>query len=110
MMISDIVLERELPKEILESIDALVGCIGGASLRRDYLETIEKAGFSKIRVQGEKNYGAALSPDDPTVQRLAHERDIASQFNYNRAATIYGGSNEIQKNIIAKQILGLPMN
>jgi SAM-dependent methyltransferase len=77
MMISDIVLERELPKEILLSIDALVGCIGGASLRRDYFETTEKAGFSKIRVQGEKNYGAALSPDDPTVQRLAHERDIS---------------------------------
>lgn len=33
---------------------------------------------------------------------------IASQFCYLRAATIYGGSNEIQKNIIAKLILGLP--
>ena len=33
---------------------------------------------------------------------------IASQFNYLRAATIYGGSNEIQRNIIAKLILGLP--
>ena len=32
----------------------------------------------------------------------------ASNFNYLRAATIYGGSNEIQKNIIAKMILGLP--
>jgi alkylation response protein AidB-like acyl-CoA dehydrogenase len=33
---------------------------------------------------------------------------VASQFNYLRAATIYGGSNEIQRNIIAKMILGLP--
>jgi alkylation response protein AidB-like acyl-CoA dehydrogenase len=32
---------------------------------------------------------------------------VASNFNYLRAATIYGGSNEIQKNIIAKAILGL---
>ncbi|MCA9630668.1 MAG: acyl-CoA dehydrogenase family protein [Myxococcales bacterium] len=31
-----------------------------------------------------------------------------SIFNYVRAATIYAGSNEIQKNIIAKMILGLP--
>ena len=37
-----------------------------------------------------------------------HERSVASQFNYLRAATIYGGSNEIQKNIIAKQMLRLP--
>jgi alkylation response protein AidB-like acyl-CoA dehydrogenase len=38
----------------------------------------------------------------------AHEQWVASSFNYLRAATIYAGSNEIQKNIIAKMILGLP--
>jgi alkylation response protein AidB-like acyl-CoA dehydrogenase len=38
----------------------------------------------------------------------AIEQAVASQFNYLRAATIYGGSNEIQRNIIAKQILRLP--
>jgi alkylation response protein AidB-like acyl-CoA dehydrogenase len=37
-----------------------------------------------------------------------HERWVPSQFNYLRAATIYGGSNEIQRNIVAKRILGLP--
>ncbi len=36
------------------------------------------------------------------------EEWVPSVFNYNRATTIYGGSNEIQKNIIAKLILGLP--
>jgi alkylation response protein AidB-like acyl-CoA dehydrogenase len=38
----------------------------------------------------------------------AREQWVASGFNYLRAATIYAGSNEIQKNIIAKLILGLP--
>ena len=38
----------------------------------------------------------------------ALEQWVPSSFNYTRAATIYGGSNEIQKNIIAKLILGLP--
>jgi alkylation response protein AidB-like acyl-CoA dehydrogenase len=36
------------------------------------------------------------------------ERWVPSMFNYTRATTIYGGSNEIQKNILAKWILGLP--
>lgn len=36
------------------------------------------------------------------------EHWVPSAFNYMRAATIYAGSNEIQKNIIAKLILGLP--
>lgn len=38
----------------------------------------------------------------------AMEQGIAPQFSYARANTIFGGSNEIQKNIIAKWILGLP--
>jgi alkylation response protein AidB-like acyl-CoA dehydrogenase len=38
----------------------------------------------------------------------ANEQWIPSAFNYTRATTIYGGSNEIQKNVIAKLILGLP--
>jgi alkylation response protein AidB-like acyl-CoA dehydrogenase len=38
----------------------------------------------------------------------ALEQGVAPQFCYTRANTIFGGSNEIQKNIIAKWILGLP--
>jgi alkylation response protein AidB-like acyl-CoA dehydrogenase len=38
----------------------------------------------------------------------AREHAVPSTHNYIRAATIYAGSNEIQKNIIAKYILGLP--
>ncbi len=33
---------------------------------------------------------------------------VGSSYCYDRATTIYAGSNEIQKNIIAKLILGLP--
>jgi alkylation response protein AidB-like acyl-CoA dehydrogenase len=44
----------------------------------------------------------------PSEVLPAIEQGVASSFNYLRAATIYGGSNEIQRNIIAKQILRLP--
>ena len=37
-----------------------------------------------------------------------NEQWVASTFNYQRATTIYGGSNEIQRNVIAKGILRLP--
>ncbi|HKE14372.1 MAG TPA: acyl-CoA dehydrogenase family protein [Kofleriaceae bacterium] len=36
------------------------------------------------------------------------EEWVPSAFCYTRATTIYGGSNEIQKNVLAKYILGLP--
>ncbi|MBW2423620.1 MAG: acyl-CoA dehydrogenase family protein [Deltaproteobacteria bacterium] len=46
--------------------------------------------------------------DSPEEALPPDQQSVASQFNYMRAATIYGGSNEIQKNSIAKQMLGLP--
>ncbi len=46
--------------------------------------------------------------DSPEIALRDFERSVASEFNYLRAATIYGGSNEIQKNIISKHILQLP--
>lgn len=46
--------------------------------------------------------------DSPPEALPEHERSVASQWNYLRAATIYGGSNEIQRNVISKDILGLP--
>jgi acyl-CoA dehydrogenase len=40
---------------------------------------------------------------------LAGEDDrLARLFLWSRADTIYGGSNEIQKNVIGEQALGLP--
>ena len=44
--------------------------------------------------------------NDPGVVS-PEEQWVASNFNYTRATTIYGGSSEIQKNIISKLILGL---
>jgi hypothetical protein len=35
--------------------------------------------------------------------------DVLSPFYMSRPGTIYGGSNEIQRNIVAKDVLRLPM-
>jgi len=54
-------------------------------------------------------YYQGVLPNDLTPEQLGH--DFGSQarqsYMYGRAATIYGGSNEVQKNIIAKAVLGL---
>jgi len=47
--------------------------------------------------------------DFPDSDRIGHGSETTTSLRYfnNRKASIYGGSNEIQKNIIAKHVLGL---
>jgi alkylation response protein AidB-like acyl-CoA dehydrogenase len=49
-------------------------------------------------------YLAAPDDDYPAGPEIAH--GVAADYLYRRATTIYGGSNEIQRNIIAAAMLG----
>jgi len=50
MVVSDIVLSRELPEVLRENEGLFVACIGGALLREVYLATIRDAGFGTVEV------------------------------------------------------------
>jgi alkylation response protein AidB-like acyl-CoA dehydrogenase len=54
-------------------------------------------------------YYQGVLPHQLDDVRLGHDfgSKARQEFMYGRAATIYGGSNEVQKNIIAKAVLGL---
>jgi alkylation response protein AidB-like acyl-CoA dehydrogenase len=54
-------------------------------------------------------YYQGVLPTELSPEVLGHGfgSDARQAFMYGRAATIYGGSNEVQKNIIAKAVLGL---
>jgi alkylation response protein AidB-like acyl-CoA dehydrogenase len=54
-------------------------------------------------------YYQGVLPTELSPEVLGHSfgSDARQAFMYGRAATIYGGSNEVQKNIIAKAVLGL---
>jgi SAM-dependent methyltransferase len=76
LMISDIVLEKPLPEEVTGSIAAYLGCVGGASLRGDYLEQIEKAGFERVEILKETNASNVFSLDDALVREGAEQSGI----------------------------------
>jgi arsenite methyltransferase len=56
LMVSDLVLAKNLPKEIKDSIEAYVGCLAGAIKKDEYLKLITMAGFQDVKVISESSY------------------------------------------------------
>lgn len=68
LMVSDLVLVKELPEIIRESVEAYVGCLAGAVNKKDYLNFIKTAGFQDVTVVSESNYPIEAMANDITAQ------------------------------------------
>ena len=70
LMVSDIVLLKELPEEIKSSVAAYIGCLAGAVSKEDYLGAIQQAGFQETRVIDEVTFPMELVANDPTIREI----------------------------------------
>ncbi len=73
LMISDIVLLKELPDSIRDSIEAYIGCVAGAMMKDEYLRTIKNAGFSEIQVLDETNFPMEFLSNDPVGKGIVEK-------------------------------------
>lgn len=79
MAISDIVLLKELPYYIKNSVEAYVGCISGAILKDKYIKLIEEAGFQDIVISDETSFSINLMINDPTAQSIIQKANITEE-------------------------------
>ncbi len=56
LMVSDMVITKELPASIKNSVEAYIGCIAGAVLKEEYLAALESAGFTGVEVVKEQSF------------------------------------------------------
>jgi ubiquinone/menaquinone biosynthesis C-methylase UbiE len=77
MHISDIVLLKELPESILNSAEAYTGCVSGAIMKNDYIDTIKDAGFQSVEILDEKIFPIDLILSDKTVQAILDKLNIS---------------------------------
>lgn len=77
LMISDIVLDKELPESVKENTRAYIGCVSGAVKRSEYLKMIEQAGFEKVKVIDETRFSAEFVLDDPNMKAQAERLGIS---------------------------------
>lgn len=79
LMVSDIVLLKELPDFIRESVAAYVGCISGAMLKNDYLATIKQAGFQGVKVLDETLFPIDCITNDPTARAVIENLKLTKE-------------------------------
>jgi ubiquinone/menaquinone biosynthesis C-methylase UbiE len=70
LMVSDIVLLKELPAVVRKSVEAYVGCLAGAVLKYEYLGSIVKAGFGEVEVLEARPYPVEYMVNDPIAKEL----------------------------------------
>jgi len=76
LMVSDIVLLRELPDFIKNSIEAYIGCLSGAIMKDEYIDTIKSAGFQKIRIIDETPFPIECMANDPPAKAIVENLKI----------------------------------
>jgi SAM-dependent methyltransferase len=81
MMVSDIVLDGELPAAVQDSVAAYTGCIGGALKRRDYLDAMAKAGFAQVEIVAETKVPVDLWADFPEEAKTLSREEIKTALN-----------------------------
>jgi ubiquinone/menaquinone biosynthesis C-methylase UbiE len=79
IMVSDLVLLKELPQVILDSVQAYVGCLSGALLKDDYLKAVNDAGFKDTKVLEETHFPIENMASDPTAQNVMKDMSITPE-------------------------------
>ena len=79
LMISDIVLLKELPDSIKSSIEAYVGCVSGAVMKDKYIGAIKEAGFKEVRIIDETSFPYESLENDPTTKAIIENSNISPE-------------------------------
>jgi SAM-dependent methyltransferase len=88
VMISDLVLSRELPQEVAASLAAYAGCISGAVMKDAYLRLIEAAGFRDVRIEEEASFSIGEGDTDSDAKSVADAFNIPIDVVRDAAGTV----------------------
>jgi SAM-dependent methyltransferase len=79
LMVSDIVLLKELPDAIKNSVEAYIGCLSGAIMKDEYTGVIKDAGFRDVKIIDETAFPVECMINDPTAQAVMEDLKISPE-------------------------------
>ena len=77
LMVSDIVLLKQLPEIIRKNVQAYIGCLSGAEMKDKYLQMIRDAGFQEVKIIEENYFQVENMANDPTAQAIVKTSEIS---------------------------------
>ena len=99
LMISDIVLLKELPDFIKKSIEAYIGCLSGAIMKDEYIKTIKEAGFQDVKIIDETKFPIECMANDATAKAIMENMKIPPEK-----------ISEIENVVISLKVFGVKPN
>lgn len=79
LMVSDIVLSRELPGPVAASLAAHAGCVAGAVRKEEYLRIMNAAGFRDVTVEGESRFELSESEIDAYARAVTGDIPLPAE-------------------------------
>lgn len=78
MLVSDLVLTREIGPDLRRNVELYVGCVAGAALKDEYLAQIRAAGFRDVAIVEERAYTVGQDALAPGSQEAEAFRAVVS--------------------------------
>ena len=97
LMVSDIVLLKELPRVFQKDVEAYAGCIAGAEIKGKYLELMRKAGFKDVKILQEKVYPIDYIISEPETKETFNRLGLTRQQVADVANSVVGISVSASK-------------
>ena len=79
IMISDIILLKELPDYVKNTVEGHIACLAGAVTKEHYINAIEKAGFEHISIDKQAAFPIELMLNDPIAEKIVRENNLTEK-------------------------------
>src|SRR4030042_830573 len=79
LMISDMVLLKEIPEAVKKSVLGYLGCISGAEMKSEYMKLIENAGFKELKIIKETRLPLEMLLIDSTAKAIMEDLKLTKK-------------------------------
>ncbi len=79
LMVSDMVLLKDIPDAVKKSVLGYIGCVSGAEMKNEYMKMIENAGFREVKIINETHLPLETVLSDATGRAIMEELKLTKK-------------------------------